>query len=98
MKLDAVDRVIAVAHGHELSRRGARGDEEAIRERRFVHDERVIARSGERGGETAKKPGPVVHDRRRLAVDRAGAASDLRPVPFSDSLMSEADAEYRHLP
>ena len=67
VELHAVDRELAVAHGHHLAVGGGRGDLEAVRDRR--RGERVVAARREVLRQAGEQAAPVVVDGGRLAVD-----------------------------
>ena len=68
MELDAVDRKLAVSHGHHLAVVGRRGDLQRIGnpDRR----ERVVPPTLERMRQPVEKAPAVVMDRAGLAVDQ----------------------------
>ena len=80
VELDAVDRELAVAHGHDLAVRAGRADLEHVRD--AGRGERVVAAGLERGGEAGEEPAAVVL-RPALALpwtsSRAGRPRRRRP-------------------
>ena len=95
MELDAVDRQLAVPHGHHLAVGRRRRDLEARRARAS----RRASGSGparKSSGRPAKMPAAVVRDDRRLAVHELARLPDLAAEDLHDRLVAEADAERRH--
>src|SRR5689334_14781402 len=97
MELHAFDRALLVAKAHDLAFRGPRGDLEAIGKRLALDDERVIARGFERRGETGEDALSFMEDRRDATVHQTIGTHDLAAERLADRLMTEADAEDRHL-
>ena len=94
MELDAVDGVLAVAHGHHLAVVGRRGDLEHVRDHR--RRQRVIPPRLEGAREPLEDPLAVVRDAARLAVHEALRLADLPAECLDDRLVPEAHAEGRH--
>src|SRR3954447_18708632 len=95
MELDSLDRELAMAQSHHESVLGLSGDLEYVRNRRTLHDERVIARRRERIGETREHADAIVSNLRGLAVHHVRRADDGAAVKLADALQAEAYAEHR---
>src|SRR5438128_12529860 len=92
MELDALDRVEAVPHGHDLAVVGRRAHLELLRQRFSLNRERMVAP----GGDGIRKPfedrAAIVSDETRLAVEDSSRMADLPAVRRHDPLMAEATA------
>src|SRR6059036_2024689 len=81
MELDALDRVEAVPHGHDLAVVGRRAHLELLRQRFSLNRERMVAP----GGDGIRKPfedrAAIVSDETRLAVEDSRRMADLRRTP-----------------
>src|SRR3954471_14624986 len=93
MELDAVDREVAMAHGHHLSVGGGGGNLELVRDAR--DRERVVAARGQIVAQAGEEAAPVVLDRRRLAVYELPCGADLASEGLRQRLMAKADAQGR---
>ena len=93
VELDALDRVAAVAQGHDQALGGLPGHLQHLGEAVALHHQGVVAGGGERCRQPGQHPGPLVVDGRGLAVDQLGSAADPGPVDVADDLVAEADAE-----
>src|SRR6185295_5136126 len=95
MELNAVDRERAMSHGHHLVLETRRRDLELI----WDGDcrERVVAAGLEFRGQAGEDAATVVAHRARLPVDEPLGRTDLAAEGLDDSLMSQADAECRHV-
>src|SRR2546422_4782164 len=95
MELDALDRVEAVPHGHDLAVVGRRAHLELLRQRFSLNRGRMVAP----GGDGIRKPfedrAAIVSDETRLAVEDSRRMADLPAVRGPDPLMAEANAERR---
>ena len=95
MELDAVDRQLAVAHGHHLAVRRRRRDLEHVRDR-----------ASPRASGSGRPRSPPAGRRRararrgatgaRLPVHELARLADLAAEGLDDRLVAEADAERRH--
>ena len=93
MELDALDRVRAVAHAHDLSVRGPCGHVELVGN--ADGSEGVVAAGLDLGRETLEDPESVVLEHARLAVQERLRARDLASERLDDRLVAEADSERR---
>src|SRR6185437_8796020 len=94
MKLDALDRKLAMAHAHDLAVLAGGGHLEARRHRLALDDQRMIAGSGQRVGEAGKDAAAAVRDRRDFAMHDALRAYDPAAERLPDRLVAQADPEY----
>jgi len=97
MKLYSLDRSTAMSESHH---------DIAVRRRRYlqfgrdglsIDDERVIPRCGKRLRQSCENAHVGVRYFARLSVHQGRSADNVRTEDFTDSLMSEADAEDRYL-
>src|SRR5712691_13519733 len=95
MELDALDRIEAVPHGHDLAVVGRRADFELLRQRFSPNRERMVPP----GRDGIRKPfedrAAIVSDETRLPVEDARRMADLPAVHSPNPLMAEANAERR---
>src|SRR2546425_12875468 len=98
MELDALDRIAAVPHGHDLAVVGGRAQFEVLRQRCAVDRERMVApgRNGIR--KTLEDGAAIVSHETRLPVEDPRGMADLPAVRCPDPLMAEANAERRGPP
>src|SRR6266704_6204333 len=95
MELDALYRIAAVPHGHDLAVVGRRAQFELIRQRSSINRERMIA-SGRDGIRKPLEDRPaIVSDKTRLSVEDPRRMADLPAVRSPDPLMAEANPERR---
>ena len=92
VELHAVQRQLAMPHGHHLAVRRRRRDLEDVGHGRRC--ERVVAAGEEVLGQAGEDAAAVVGDGRRLAVHELPRAADLAAEDLHDRLMPEADAEH----
>ena len=98
MELDAVQRPGAMPHAHDFAFVGPGADDEiGIVERLAADNEAVIARRLERIGQAAKNTLVIVMNGRSLAVHDAFVAHHFAAENVADALMSQANAEDRHV-
>ena len=93
MELHAVERELAVAHGHHLAVGRRRGHLEDVGHRR--RGERVVAAGQEVRRQAGEDAAPVVGDERRLAVHELARLADLPAEDLDERLVAEAHAERR---
>ena len=86
-----------MAHAHDRAVFQLGGDGEASGQRFALDDERVVAAYCRFLRQSCVKALPVVADGRRLAVHDLLGTHDAAAEDFADRLMTEADAEERHL-
>src|ERR687884_1418086 len=92
MELDALHRKLVVPDAHDGAVLRQRGDDQALRHRPGLDDERVVAGRLEALVQAPVDALPVVRYLRRLAVDGL-ATHYVRPESLPDRLVAEADAE-----
>src|SRR5262245_16090533 len=97
MELHAMHRQRAMLHRHDQPVIGLGGDMQAVRQRRAVDDQRVIAGGLEGLGRALEHALAGVGDHRQLAVHELGRPLDVAAKGLADRLVTEADAEQRHL-
>src|SRR5712691_4736288 len=102
VKLHPINGVVPVLHGHDLDGLAGpvgahRRDDQGGRERLGLDHKRVVAHRGEGARDALKQLVLVVDDGACLAVHQAGRADDLASECLADRLVSQADAEDRHL-
>src|SRR5438874_12183150 len=95
MELNAVDGQRVMAYRRHLSLGAGRGDLELVRHRDCR--ERVVAAGLELLGQPREDATAVVADGARLAVDEPLCGTDLAAEGLDQRLVSEADAERRHV-
>src|SRR5438309_9329059 len=93
MELDAVGRMIAMLHSHDLRSIplavGAHGgDDQRGGERGGIDDERVVAHRRKRAGNPIEQLVVAVHDGTGLAVHQPWRADDLPAERLADRLMA----------
>src|SRR6266446_155268 len=96
VKLNALDRKLAVPHGHDLAVVAFRRDREAIGNAATFDHQRMIAGRGKRTGQTFEYALASMGDGRELAVHHAARADDAPAERLADGLVSEAHTEYRN--
>src|SRR5690348_13987788 len=96
MELHPVRRVLGVTKAHHGAVGGPRGDDQLVRNRRAVDDERVVASRLEGIADARQHARVVVTDPRRLAVRRL-VAHHLGAEGLAHALVAEAHAEDGHL-
>src|SRR5215210_4674705 len=92
VELDALDGVFAMPDAHDRTVFGTTGDDQALRDRLWLDDERMVACSLEALGKASVDSTAVVHYPRCLAVDWF-AAHYLGTESLPDGLVAEADAK-----
>src|SRR5260370_22646688 len=98
MKLHAFDCEFLVPESHDFVLRGTRAYFESRWDRIGIDNQRMIAHRIERTRQPREDRVAVVNHRRRLAMHQPRCAHDLAAERLPDTLMTEADAENRHLP
>ena len=101
MELHAFDGEFFVAQAHNHARAvvfsGVRADFEFGGQMIIRHDQRVVAGGGHRGGDAVKDGAAIVLDATRLTVHQFFGSYDFPAEGFAQSLVSEANAQYRNL-
>src|SRR5450755_4741944 len=93
MKLNALDRKLAMAHAHDLAVVAFRRDLQAFWNAAAVDHQRMITGCGERAGQPFEYAIAAMGDGRHLAVHHAGRADDAPAERLANSLVSKANAE-----
>src|SRR4051812_29846624 len=96
MKLDSVNRPVAMRDGHDHAVVRFRIDAQVLRHRFTIDDERVVARRLHRSWAAGEEPAFFVAHFAELPVNRNAPAHNPRAERFTDGLMAEADAEERN--
>src|SRR6185295_1831736 len=91
MELDADDRELTMADGHDLTVVGRRADLELVGNAR--RGEGVVAPPLQRLGQARKESPAVVRNLARLPVHEPPRLPDLAAEGLDDGLVAEADAE-----
>src|SRR5438128_11671682 len=87
VKLDAADRVRAMAHTHDLAVVAFGGDLEAFGQACPLDDQRVVARRGQWALEPFEQSLAAMRHRRELAVHDTAGANDASPERLADRLV-----------
>src|SRR5207245_11632618 len=95
MELDALDRIEAVPHGHDLAVVGSRAQFELLRERSAVNRERMVAPGRHGIRKTFEDRAAIVSDETRRPVEDPHRMPDLPAVSSPDPLVAQANAYRR---
>src|SRR2546428_1597185 len=95
MELDALDRIAAVPHGHDLAVVGGPLKSEVLRKGCGVARNRMVAPGGKGIRKTLEDCAAIVSHETRLPVEDPRRMADLPAVRCPDPLMAEANAERR---
>src|SRR6266853_4389699 len=93
MKLNALDRKLAMTHAHDLAVVAFRRDLQALRDAATFDHQRMIAGRGKRIGEPFEDAFAPMGDRRQLAMHHAAGTDDTPTERLADRLVPEAYAE-----
>src|SRR5258707_6301193 len=97
MKLHAPNRKLLMLHAHDFTFVGLGRNFQTIRQSVALDYQRMIARGGKRIRHTLEEILSVMLNERRFAVHHSVIHNDVAAENVPDALMSETDAERRHL-
>lgn len=86
-----------MANGHDLVRVALGGNDKTFFETIGIHNQRMVAHGLERVGNILEDRSAVMVDLRGFAVHAAGGTDDFSAENLSNTLMAQANTQYRYL-